>query len=91
MAFNPADRKPPVAKETPRRSKYSAPSHEDDSAAPAPTTSPARRGNPDYRQISAQIPKELHKRFKAKALLEDDSSLTMVLEQLIRAYVEGSS
>jgi hypothetical protein len=92
MAFDPTKRKPPTPKETPRRSKYSVPTGEQDPVPPAsaPANSkrtPAKRGNPDYSQVSAQIPKDLHKRFKAKVALEEDDDLTTVLERLIRDYV----
>lgn len=91
MAFDPTKRKPPAPKETPRRSKYSAPNEQDpEPSARAPISSkrtPAKRGNPDYSQVSAQIPKDLHKRFKAKVALEEDDDLTTVLERLIRDYV----
>lgn len=91
MAFDPTKRKPPAAKETPRRSKYSVPSEQDPTPpASVPANSkrtPAKRGNPDYTQVSAQIPKDLHKRFKAKVALEEDDDLTTVLERLIRGYV----
>jgi len=92
MAFDPTKRKPSAApKETPRRSKYSVPSEQDPTPpASVPANSkrtPAKRGNPDYTQVSAQIPKDLHKRFKAKVALEEDDDLTTVLERLIRGYV----
>lgn len=93
MAFDPTKRKPPAApKETPRRSKYSVPTGEPEATPPAyaPASTkrpPAKRGNPDYSQVSAQIPKDLHKRFKAKVALEEDDDLTTVLERLIRDYV----
>ena len=105
MAFDPTKRSTKLVKKTPRRSKYSDPSDDAASAAtPEPTSepevspplpaapatrTPARRGNPDYSQVSAQIPKDLHKRFKAKVTLEeDDEDITSVLERLIRDYVE---
>jgi hypothetical protein len=102
MAFDPTKRGTKPIKKTPRRSKYSDPS--DDAAAAVTSESevsptlpaasaartPARRGNPDYSQVSAQIPKDLHKRFKAKVTLEeDDEDITSVLERLIRDYVEA--
>lgn len=75
MAFKPKVNQPQA--ETPSRSKY---------AEPKPDQR-GKRGDPEYSQVAGMIPTQLRRRFKAKVSLEG-RDMSMVLEELIQAYVE---
>ena len=58
----------------------------------APTTKPtlgrprARRSDPDYTQVTAYIPKELHKQAKMR-LLQEDKQFSELVEELLAEWL----
>lgn len=55
----------------------------------APDRRKGRRGNPDYRQANAYIPKTLHMRVKRALLDEGDREFSSLVEELLEQWLES--
>ncbi len=55
----------------------------------APDRRQGRRGNPEYRQANAYIPKTLHMRVKRALLDEGDREFSSLVEELLESWLEA--
>ncbi len=55
----------------------------------APDRRQGRRGNPEYRQANAYIPKTLHMRIKRALLDEGDREFSSLVEELLENWLES--
>ena len=85
MAFKPQSAVTQQVRETPDRRKYDPPQQDQARRSEEPLNIRGKRGRDEYSQLCGQIPKELHRRFKAKVALEGGDIATK-LEELVRAF-----
>lgn len=90
MAFKPQGAVTQQVRETPDRRKYDPPQQVQSTSVEEPQNVRGKRGQGSYSQLCGQIPKDLHRRFKAKVVLEGGDIATK-LEELVRAFTDEQS
>ena len=87
MAFKPQGAVTQQVRETPDRRKYDPPLQDPAKRDEEVQNLRGKRGRGDYSQLCGQIPKDLHRRFKAKVALEG-VEISTKLEELVRAFTD---
>jgi hypothetical protein len=51
-------------------------------------TKSSRRGDPNYQQINAYVPKDIHRAVKIELVKDDDREMSDLLEELLLAWLK---
>ena len=78
-----------ATEKAPRTAKKVEPAGEPAVPEPAPDRRIGRRGDPNYRQANAYIPKALHLRVKRALLDEGDREFSSLVEELLETWLAG--